>query len=71
MDYVFVEVTGYNLERQGKGGSFEIGRSRSRGWKNFERSWTRRVGGRENVTVFMDVICVSSLSKIFKVQQFS
>ena len=34
--------------------SFEIGRPRSRGWKNFGRSWTRRVGDLENWTVFMD-----------------
>ena len=43
------------------GGSFEIGRPRSRGWKNFGCSWTRGMGGLENWTIFMDVICVSSL----------
>ena len=44
----------------GGGDSFEIGRPRSRGW-NFRRRLTRRVGGLENWTIFMDVICVSSL----------
>ena len=45
----------------GRGGdSCEIGRPRSRGW-NFRRRLTRRVGGLENWTIFMDVICVSSL----------
>ena len=38
-----------NLER---GGSFEIGRPRSRVWKNFGRSWTREVGGLENRAIF-------------------
>ena len=42
-------------------GSFEIGRPRSRGWKHFERRWTMGVGDLENWTIFMDVICVSSL----------
>ena len=41
------------------GGSFETGRPRSRGWKNFGK--TRGVGGLKNWTFFMDVICVSSL----------
>ena len=45
----------------GRGDSFEIGCPRSRGWKNFRRRLTRRVGGLENWTIFMDVICVSSL----------
>ena len=40
-----------------------IGRPRSRGWKNFGRSWTRG-GGLENWTIFMDVICISSLTLI-------
>ena len=44
---------------------FEIGRPRSRGWKNFGCRWTREVGGLENWTIFMDVICISSL-KILK-----
>ena len=42
-------------------GSFEIGRPRSRRWNNFGRRWTREVGGLKNWTIFMDVICVSSL----------
>ena len=43
------------------GGSFEIGRLRSKEWKNFGRRWTKRVGCPENWTIFLDVICVSSL----------
>ena len=43
----------------GQGGICEIGRTRSRGWKNFGR---RGVVGLENWTIFMHVICVSSLS---------
>ena len=39
----------------GEVGSFEIGRPKFRGWKNFRRRWTRRVGGLENWTIFMDV----------------
>ena len=46
----------------GEGCSFELGRPTSRGWKNFGRRWTRVVGGLENWTIFMDVICISSLS---------
>ena len=34
----------------------------SRGWNNFGLRWTREVGGLGNSTVFMDVICVSSLT---------
>ena len=30
-------------------------------WKNEECSWTRGVGDLENWTIFMDVMCVSSL----------
>ena len=45
------------------GSSFEIGRIRSRGWKNFERWWKRGVGDLENWTIFIDVIWVSSLSE--------
>ena len=46
----------------------EIGRPRSRRWNNFGRRWTRAVGGLENWTNFLDVICVSYLSHqlIFK-----
>ena len=44
-------------------GSFEIGRPRPRGWIKFGLSWTSWVGGLENWTIFMDVICVSSLKK--------
>ena len=44
-------------------GSFEIGRPRSRGKKNFGHRWTREVRGFENWTIFMDVICVSSITK--------
>ena len=46
---------------------FEIGPPRSRRWKNFGRNWTREMGDLENWTIFMGVICVSSLkvSSIF------
>ena len=56
-------MIGYHLESGagGERGSFEIGHPRSRGLKNFGRSWIRRVRGLENWTIFMDVICVSSL----------
>ena len=56
-------MTGYHLEREwgGRvGGSFEIGRPTSRGWKNFRHTgwgW-----GFEYLTIFMDVKCVSSLN---------
>ena len=43
--------------------SLEIGRPRSRGSKNFGRRWTRGVGGLENWTIFMDVICVLFLNE--------
>ena len=46
----------------GEGGSFEIGRPRSRGWKNFGRRWTRGVRFFENWTIFMDVIFLSPLT---------
>ena len=46
--------------RRGEG-SFEIGCPRSRGWKNFLRSWSRGVEDLKNWTIFMNVICVSSL----------
>ena len=53
----------YHLKRErGRGGSFGIGRPRSRGWKNIGRSWTKRVGDLENWTILMDAICVSSLN---------
>ena len=42
--------------------SFKIGRPRLRGLKNVGRRWTRGVGGLEYWTVFMGVICVSSLT---------
>ena len=42
---------------------FEIGSPRSRGRKNFGRSRTRGMRGLENWTIFMEVICVSSLKK--------
>ena len=48
------------LERVG--GSFRIGRPRSRVWKHFGHRWTEGVGCLKNLTVFMDVICVSSLN---------
>ena len=44
-----------------EGGSFEIGRPRSKEWKHFGRRSTIGVGDLENWTIFMDVICVSSL----------
>ena len=50
----------YHLER---GDSFEIGRPRSRGWKNFGRRWAR-VGGLERWTIFVDAMCVLSLTAI-------
>ena len=47
----------------GRGGSsFEIGHLSSRRWKNFGRRWITEVGGLENWTISMDVICVSSLT---------
>ena len=52
--------------REIEGGLFEIGRPRSRGWKNFGRISTRGVMGLENWTIFMDVICVSFLSSLSK-----
>ena len=42
---------------------FEIGSPRSTRWKNFGCRWTRGVGGLENWTLFMDVICVVSSLK--------
>ena len=39
--------------------SFENGRPRSRGWKNFGRRWTRGVEGFGTWAIFMDVICAS------------
>ena len=42
-------------------GSFEIGRPRSKGWKNVGHSWTRGVGGLEN----LDVIRVSKVYAVF------
>ena len=57
-------MIGYHLE---DGGLSEIGRPRSRRWKNLGCTWTKggRGGGRgiENWTVLMDVICVSPLMK--------
>ena len=60
-------MIGYHLEGGGgrRGGSLEIGRPRLRGWKNFGRSWTKVVGGLENCenwTIFINVICISSLT---------
>ena len=43
----------------GGSGSFEIGYPNSRGWNNFGRRWMRGLGGLENWTIFMEVICVS------------
>ena len=39
----------------GEGIWFEIGRPRSRGWKNFGRRWTGS-GSLKNWTIFMDII---------------
>ena len=47
-------------------GSFEIGRPRSKKWKNFGYRWTRGVGGLENSTIFMGVICISFLTSNVK-----
>ena len=58
----FLLIDGFSFR---EGGSFEIGRSKLRGWKNFGRKWTRGVGGLENWTIFMDVVCVSSLTGVF------
>ena len=51
----------YNFD----GGSFQIGRASSRGWKSFGHRWIRGwgVGGwgaLENRTMFMDVMCIIS-----------
>ena len=44
------------------GGPFKIGqRLGSRGSKNFGRRWTRGEEGPKNWTIFVDVMCVSSL----------
>ena len=51
-----------------RGRSFEVGRPRSRGRKDFGRGRTRGVGSVENWTIFMDVICVSFLSLDTKFQ---
>ena len=32
------------------------------GWKNFARGWTRGLGGLENWPIFMDLMCVSTLT---------
>ena len=58
-------MIGYHLGGGG-GGSFEIGLPRSRGWKKFGRRWIREVGGLENWTIFMEVICASFLILINK-----
>ena len=47
-------------------GSFEIGRPRSRKWENFGCRWTRGLGGLENSTIFMGVICISFLTSNVK-----
>lgn len=52
------------------GGSFEIVRPRSRGWKTFGRRWTRGMRGLENWTTFMNVICVSSLTVLRKSNKY-
>ena len=44
--------------------AFEIRRPTSRGWKKFRRRWTREVKVLKNLTIFMDVICVSSLKSL-------
>ena len=41
---------------------FKIGRLKSRRWNNFRSRWPRGLRGLENWTIFMDVICVSSLA---------
>ena len=46
-----------------EGGLLEIGRPRSRESKNLGPRWTRGVGGLENWAIFMDVICLSSLTE--------
>ena len=48
LDYLFFQLIGYHL-KEGRGGgrgggSFEIGRPRSRGWKEFGLRWTRGWG---------------------------
>ena len=47
--------------REGGTGSFQIGRPRSKGCKNFEHGWASGGGRLGNWTIFMDVIFVSSL----------
>ena len=51
--------------RRRTGGSLEIGRPRSKESKNFGRRWARGTGGLGNSTIFLDVICVSSPSKMW------
>ena len=52
----------------GGGGSFEIGNPKSRGGNNFGRRWMRGLGGLENWTIFMEVICVSYESCLLEKQ---
>ena len=46
---------------EGGGGCLKLDVQGQGGWKIFGRRWTRGVGGLENRTIFMDVICVSPL----------
>ena len=52
-------LIGHHLERKGR--YVWNGTSKVKGWKNFGGSWTKGWGGLEYWTIFMDVICVSSL----------
>ena len=67
LELCLVLIDWLSLE-EGRRGSFEIGRPRSRGRKNFGRRWTRGwevlVTGLENWTILMDVICVSSFKEV-------
>ena len=52
----------YHLER---GDAFEIGRPRSRGWKNFGRRWTGG-GCLENWKIFKNVMCIIPIKVVNK-----
>ena len=59
--FLLIDCLSYGEEGGGWGGSFGIGRPRSRGWKNFGPRGTRGFRGLKNWTIFMDVMCVLSL----------
>ena len=61
LGFLFIDWLSFGEE---EGGLFEIGRRRSRWWKNIGPRWARGMRGLENSTIFMHVICSSSL-KLF------